>query len=57
MIPAMALGFLGFPRMELFGAELGSSVSTYLGSMIYILRPPSLRIRISRPKSLAMRVI
>jgi putative MATE family efflux protein len=57
MIPAMALGFLGFPRMELFGAGLGSSVSTYLGSMIYILRPPSLRIRISRPKSLAMRVI
>ncbi len=57
MIPSMTLGLFGFPEMGLLGAGLGSSISSYLSALVYVIRPPPLRIGIKRPRSLAFKVI
>lgn len=57
LIPVLTLGFLNFPGVGLLGAGLGSVISSYIGSVAYVMRPPPLRIRVRKPGRLALRAM
>ena len=57
LIPSLALGYLGLPRLGVSGMGLASTISQYVGLLVYVFLRPPVKVGFYTPSKITAKIL